>query len=586
MKLNTFILLALVSTAVAQNPQRLGYVVQNNAGFLKVIPNASIVLCQYNTELQCNIPVTIFSDSALTQPIGYPFYADANGYFNYYEAPGTYVETQSGTPFLVTLVGGTGTGTGSVTSVSTSGYPLSLGTVSVTNPTTTPALVFVAPTYSQNFFLAGPTSGSGNPGPRAIVPGDLPTATSSALGIVKPDNTTITISGGVLSSVSSGLSGQTAGCVPQATSTTASTDSAPICNTGSLIQIALALQVNDGSGAAGSYSMSQGTLISNLTNNITLTAPTSVTAYRIELPGVEPTSGHTFLSCTAADPAVCSWAGTGITTPVSIANGGTGTGSTLTGLVRGNSSAMTAAELSGDATTSGSNAVTVVKINGVAVTGTPTSGQIPTATSGTAATWQTPSGGGGGAWTNITDTVTVSGCTASAGICVVGSGGSATVTFSSIPGTYNHLVLEIEAQCSSGSTSDHLTFEANADTAANYLYQYLLGNSSAADAGNQGGSAVAAPLAGDLSCSGSSLNPYSMFTINIPYYSSTSFGVKNADIDDTTFAWSGGSFTNSTLVEKWMWWWHNSAAITSLAFAVSGGSNFVQNSKFTIYGIN
>lgn len=34
---------------------------------------------------------------------------------------------------------------------------------------------------------------------------------------------------------------------------------------------------------------------------------------------------------------------------------------------------------------------------GVRVTGTPTSGQVPTATSGTAATWQTPSGGGGGA---------------------------------------------------------------------------------------------------------------------------------------------------------------------------------------------
>ncbi|MBI0293309.1 hypothetical protein JBE04_02040 [Streptomyces sp. PRKS01-29] len=35
----------------------------------------------------------------------------------------------------------------------------------------------------------------------------------------------------------------------------------------------------------------------------------------------------------------------------------------------------------------------VAKVNGVAVTGTPTSGQVPTATSGTAATWQTPVAG-------------------------------------------------------------------------------------------------------------------------------------------------------------------------------------------------
>ena len=42
-----------------------------------------------------------------------------------------------------------------------------------------------------------------------------------------------------------------------------------------------------------------------------------------------------------------------------IANGGTGTASTLTGLVRGSASAMSEAELSGDVTTSGSNAATI-----------------------------------------------------------------------------------------------------------------------------------------------------------------------------------------------------------------------------------
>ena len=46
--------------------------------------------------------------------------------------------------------------------------------------------------------------------------------------------------------------------------------------------------------------------------------------------------------------------------------GGSGTTSTLTGLMRGGSP-MTAAELSGDATTSASNAVTVIKVNGTSV---------------------------------------------------------------------------------------------------------------------------------------------------------------------------------------------------------------------------
>ncbi len=42
-----------------------------------------------------------------------------------------------------------------------------------------------------------------------------------------------------------------------------------------------------------------------------------------------------------------------------VANGGTGTASTLVGLMRGNATAMTAAELSGDITTSGSNVTTI-----------------------------------------------------------------------------------------------------------------------------------------------------------------------------------------------------------------------------------
>jgi len=41
-------------------------------------------------------------------------------------------------------------------------------------------------------------------------------------------------------------------------------------------------------------------------------------------------------------------------------------------------------------------APTVAKVNGISITGTPSVGQIPTATSTSAATWQTPSGGGSG----------------------------------------------------------------------------------------------------------------------------------------------------------------------------------------------
>lgn len=66
----------------------------------------------------------------------------------------------------------------------------------------------------------------------------------------------------------------------------------------------------------------------------------------------------------------------GLTTPLSVAQGGTGTGSTLTGIVRGGSP-LTASEISGDCTTSGSNAITCTKTNGTQIA---TGLSIPTGT--------------------------------------------------------------------------------------------------------------------------------------------------------------------------------------------------------------
>lgn len=71
---------------------------------------------------------------------------------------------------------------------------------------------------------------------------------------------------------------------------------------------------------------------------------------------------------------------------VPIANGGTNTTSTLTGVIRGGS-AYTAAELSGDATTSGSNAVTVVKVNGTTVGTNAAADQVVVTTASATASW-------------------------------------------------------------------------------------------------------------------------------------------------------------------------------------------------------
>jgi hypothetical protein len=81
---------------------------------------------------------------------------------------------------------------------------------------------------------------------------------------------------------------------------------------------------------------------------------------------------------------------------VAIANGGTNTNSTLTGLVRGGAS-FTAAELSGDATTSGSNVVTVPKVNGTSVPTNAAADQALITTASQTGAWVTLPAGCAGA---------------------------------------------------------------------------------------------------------------------------------------------------------------------------------------------
>lgn len=97
----------------------------------------------------------------------------------------------------------------------------------------------------------------------------------------------------------------------------------------------------------------------------------------------------------AGAPATCHgliWAavnlGTQTTGTTAVANGGTGTASTLTGLIRGNSSAFTATELGGDVSTSGSNTVTVAKVNGVAYGTSPSTNTVPVITSSNTVTYE------------------------------------------------------------------------------------------------------------------------------------------------------------------------------------------------------
>lgn len=171
-----------------------------------------------------------------------PQVAGTNNY-NFYSAGAGQHNTIEGdlkvgfgsTPSNVCTVGnGLCTGSGTVTSV---GLTVPAWLTVSGSPVTTAGTLGVTATTGQtaNQFLATPNGSSGAVGLRAIAAADLPLATTGAFGAVKPDGTTVTISGGVISASGGGggLSGQTTGYMPLATSATTSTTSSGLQDTGS-----------------------------------------------------------------------------------------------------------------------------------------------------------------------------------------------------------------------------------------------------------------------------------------------------------------------------------------------------------------
>jgi len=152
----------------------------------------------------------------------------------------------------------------------------------------------------------------------------------------------------------------------------------------------------------------------------------------------------------------------------------------------------------------------------------------------------------------------------------VGSGGSSTISFTSIPSTYKHLQLRYIAKTTS---DDVLTFRANSDSGTNYTIHRLVGNGVSASATatvsyNYGGIGV---LGGTADCFAGGL-------CDILDYASTS---KNK-----TFRILNGRENNTAgVVELRSTLWASTSAITRLDFYTDNATNFSQYSQFALYGI-
>ena len=160
----------------------------------------------------------------------------------------------------------------------------------------------------------------------------------------------------------------------------------------------------------------------------------------------------------------------------------------------------------------------------------------------------------------------------------VGTGGQATISFTSIPSTYKHLQIRAIAKSNWSGNAVSYAMTLNGDSAANYSYHELYGSGSAASAG---GSASTSYMYAGVILGNSTANAFGAGVIDILDYADTnkyktSRTLTGADINGT-----GG------YVELMSSSWRSTSAVSSITLSlISGyGTLFSQYSSFALYGI-
>jgi len=158
----------------------------------------------------------------------------------------------------------------------------------------------------------------------------------------------------------------------------------------------------------------------------------------------------------------------------------------------------------------------------------------------------------------------------------VGSGGTSTITFSSIPQTYTHLQIRAIARekAGSGSLYNGLFATFNSDTGSNYAGHFLRGSGSAAAAG--GGGTQTSMTFGGIEQGDNTASTFGANVIDVLDYANTSKYKTVRTLFGYDANGSGYIVFASDL-------WQSTSAVTSITLTPANG--FAQYSSFALYGI-
>lgn len=149
---------------------------------------------------------------------------------------------------------------------------------------------------------------------------------------------------------------------------------------------------------------------------------------------------------------------------------------------------------------------------------------------------------------------------------------ASSITFSNIPQTFTDLLVAISARNS--STQEHLLISCNGST-SDFTGRYLSGKG-----GSAPGSGVYARYLGNQTRAAYTANTFGSAQVYIANYASSS---ASKSISSETVTESNDSQPYLVIAANT---WANNAPITSLTFTSESGSDFVQYTSATLYGIN
>jgi hypothetical protein len=160
----------------------------------------------------------------------------------------------------------------------------------------------------------------------------------------------------------------------------------------------------------------------------------------------------------------------------------------------------------------------------------------------------------------------------------VGSGGAASIEFTSIPSTYQHLQIRGILRGADSSASDEaFVVRLNGDTGSNYAWHYLQGNGSSASA-SAGSSKTLIDYSIGAPAATATASAFCAFVVDILDYASTSKAttVRSFNAWDT----NGGG-----LVRLTSGLWTSTSAVTSFSIVNVASRNAVQYSTAALYGV-